>query len=284
MSTTTGPNRRTVLCGLAAALAAPGALAACSSDAGEFQPGTPTQAAPQTTAGGGHAAGPGPGRRRHDRHEGRADDPARPAHGRDGQGLRRLLPAPGHHGRPAPERRHHLPEPLQPVRRRHRRAAQGTRRHRAHRGPRPRRRRLRAGVMRGRARAARPVVARTRRLPVGREPRASGAHHEPCAPRCPPPSLRGAGRAPGRGVGHRRRRDGRRRGARPALGPRRPARLRRPRARGTAGQRRRAPSSPTGRSRSSSSRPARPRRSPPPARGRAPRWRHCGPSTRSPPT
>ena len=42
MSTTTGPNRRTILCGLAAALAAPGALAACSSDAGEFQPGTPT--------------------------------------------------------------------------------------------------------------------------------------------------------------------------------------------------------------------------------------------------
>lgn len=41
MSTTTGPNRRTVLCGLAAALAAPAALAACSSG-GEFQPGTPT--------------------------------------------------------------------------------------------------------------------------------------------------------------------------------------------------------------------------------------------------
>ena len=53
MSTTTGPNRRTVLCGLAAALAVPGALAACSSDPGEFQPGTPTQAAPQPTAGGG---------------------------------------------------------------------------------------------------------------------------------------------------------------------------------------------------------------------------------------
>jgi cytochrome b6-f complex iron-sulfur subunit len=53
VSTTTGPNRRAVLCGLAAALAAPGALAACSSDAGEFQPGTPTQAAPQPTAGGG---------------------------------------------------------------------------------------------------------------------------------------------------------------------------------------------------------------------------------------
>jgi cytochrome b6-f complex iron-sulfur subunit len=53
VSTTTGPNRRTVLCGLAAALAAPGALAACSSDPGEFQPGTPTQAAPQPTAGGG---------------------------------------------------------------------------------------------------------------------------------------------------------------------------------------------------------------------------------------
>jgi len=47
VTTTTGPNRRTVLCGLAAALAAPGALAACSSDPGEFQPGTPTQAAPQ---------------------------------------------------------------------------------------------------------------------------------------------------------------------------------------------------------------------------------------------
>ena len=42
VSTTTGPNRRTILCGLAAALAAPGALAACSSDAGEFQPGTPS--------------------------------------------------------------------------------------------------------------------------------------------------------------------------------------------------------------------------------------------------
>ena len=53
VSTTTGPNRRTILCGLAAALAAPGALAACSSDPGEFQPGTPTQAAPQPTAGGG---------------------------------------------------------------------------------------------------------------------------------------------------------------------------------------------------------------------------------------
>ena len=53
MTTTTGPNRRTVLCGLAAAFAAPGALAACSSDPGEFQPGTPTQAAPQPTAGGG---------------------------------------------------------------------------------------------------------------------------------------------------------------------------------------------------------------------------------------
>lgn len=50
MSTTTGPNRRTVLCGLAAALAAPGALAACSSSPGEFQPGTPTQAAPQSPA------------------------------------------------------------------------------------------------------------------------------------------------------------------------------------------------------------------------------------------
>jgi cytochrome b6-f complex iron-sulfur subunit len=40
VSTTTGPSRRTVLCGLAVALAAPGALAACSSAGG--QPGTPT--------------------------------------------------------------------------------------------------------------------------------------------------------------------------------------------------------------------------------------------------
>ncbi|HSK57732.1 MAG TPA: Rieske (2Fe-2S) protein [Actinomycetospora sp.] len=53
MSTTTGPSRRTVLCGLAVALAAPGALAACSS-AGEFQPGTPTT----TSAAGGGAGVP----------------------------------------------------------------------------------------------------------------------------------------------------------------------------------------------------------------------------------
>jgi cytochrome b6-f complex iron-sulfur subunit len=39
----TAPDRRTVLCGLAVALVAPGALAACSSP-GEFQPGTPTTA------------------------------------------------------------------------------------------------------------------------------------------------------------------------------------------------------------------------------------------------
>ncbi|MDF2977943.1 MAG: hypothetical protein K0S40_2671 [Actinomycetospora sp.] len=51
MPTTTGPSRRTVLCGLAAALAAPGALAACSS-AGEFQPGTPTTT-PAPAPGGG---------------------------------------------------------------------------------------------------------------------------------------------------------------------------------------------------------------------------------------
>ena len=52
VSTTTGPNRRTILCGLAAALAAPGALAACSSDPGEFQPGTPS-----ATPGSGTTAG-----------------------------------------------------------------------------------------------------------------------------------------------------------------------------------------------------------------------------------
>ena len=52
MSTTTGPNRRTVLCGLAAALAAPAALAACSSP-GEFQPGTPTTTAAAPAPGGG---------------------------------------------------------------------------------------------------------------------------------------------------------------------------------------------------------------------------------------
>jgi len=51
VSTTTGPSRRTVLCGLAAALAAPGALAACSS-AGESQPGTPTTT-PAPARGGG---------------------------------------------------------------------------------------------------------------------------------------------------------------------------------------------------------------------------------------
>ncbi|WP_433788015.1 Rieske (2Fe-2S) protein [Actinomycetospora sp. CA-101289] len=52
MSTTTGPNRRTVLCGLAAALAAPAALAACSSP-GEFQPGAPTTTAAPPAPGGG---------------------------------------------------------------------------------------------------------------------------------------------------------------------------------------------------------------------------------------
>lgn len=53
MSTTTGPNRRTVLCGLAAALAAPGALAACSS-AGGLPPGTPiTSPAPAPGGGSG---------------------------------------------------------------------------------------------------------------------------------------------------------------------------------------------------------------------------------------
>jgi nitrite reductase/ring-hydroxylating ferredoxin subunit len=36
--TTTGPSRRTVLCGLAVALATPGALAACSSGAGPSAP------------------------------------------------------------------------------------------------------------------------------------------------------------------------------------------------------------------------------------------------------
>lgn len=51
MSTTTGPSRRTVLCGLAAALAAPGALAACSS-AGELQAGIPTTT-PAPAPGGG---------------------------------------------------------------------------------------------------------------------------------------------------------------------------------------------------------------------------------------
>ncbi|GAA4923627.1 nitrite reductase/ring-hydroxylating ferredoxin subunit [Actinomycetospora succinea] len=58
MSTTTGPDRRTVLCGLAVALAAPGALAACSSGeapsggtaAPAPAPGTSPGAAP--TAGG----------------------------------------------------------------------------------------------------------------------------------------------------------------------------------------------------------------------------------------
>lgn len=50
MPTTTGPTRRTVLCGLAAALAAPGALAACS--AGGPQAATPgtTPAAPAGTS------------------------------------------------------------------------------------------------------------------------------------------------------------------------------------------------------------------------------------------
>ncbi|MDD7935131.1 Rieske (2Fe-2S) protein [Actinomycetospora straminea] len=46
MPTTTGPDRRTVLCGIAAVLAAPGALAACSSSPGEFQPGATTTPAP----------------------------------------------------------------------------------------------------------------------------------------------------------------------------------------------------------------------------------------------
>ncbi|MDD7964719.1 Rieske (2Fe-2S) protein [Actinomycetospora lemnae] len=45
MPTTTGPNRRTVLCGLAAALAVPGALAACSSSAGSAAP-APAPASP----------------------------------------------------------------------------------------------------------------------------------------------------------------------------------------------------------------------------------------------
>jgi cytochrome b6-f complex iron-sulfur subunit len=54
--TTTGPNRRTVLCGLAAALAAPGALAACSS-AGESQPGAPTTTAPAPAAAPGGGTG-----------------------------------------------------------------------------------------------------------------------------------------------------------------------------------------------------------------------------------
>ena len=63
MSTTTGPSRRTVLCGLAVALAAPGALAACSSGGGAAPatappattpPATapPVPAAPEPTAGG----------------------------------------------------------------------------------------------------------------------------------------------------------------------------------------------------------------------------------------
>lgn len=46
MATTPGPNRRQMLCGVAAALAAPAALTACAS-AGEFQPGS----APPTTTG-----------------------------------------------------------------------------------------------------------------------------------------------------------------------------------------------------------------------------------------
>ncbi|WP_378020915.1 Rieske (2Fe-2S) protein [Actinomycetospora rhizophila] len=59
MPTTTGPSRRTVLCGLAVALATPGALAACSSG------GTPSGAAPApapapgTTAPSATAAGGG---------------------------------------------------------------------------------------------------------------------------------------------------------------------------------------------------------------------------------
>ncbi|GAA4792475.1 Rieske (2Fe-2S) protein [Actinomycetospora chlora] len=49
--TSTAPSRRTVLCGLAVALAAPGALAACSSSPGEYQPGATTSAAPSVGGG-----------------------------------------------------------------------------------------------------------------------------------------------------------------------------------------------------------------------------------------
>ncbi|MHC1557456.1 Rieske (2Fe-2S) protein [Actinomycetospora sp. C-140] len=50
----TAPSRRTVLCGVAAALAAPGALAACSSsEPGEYEPGaTTTTSAPAGPSGG----------------------------------------------------------------------------------------------------------------------------------------------------------------------------------------------------------------------------------------
>jgi cytochrome b6-f complex iron-sulfur subunit len=51
VSTTTGPNRRTVLCGLAVALAAPGALAACSSAGTPAPAPGGTQAAPAPAGG-----------------------------------------------------------------------------------------------------------------------------------------------------------------------------------------------------------------------------------------
>ncbi|MEJ2859712.1 Rieske (2Fe-2S) protein [Actinomycetospora flava] len=58
MSTTTGPSRRTMLCGLAVALTAPGALAACSSGGGGAPAAAPAPSptpAPgtETTVGGG---------------------------------------------------------------------------------------------------------------------------------------------------------------------------------------------------------------------------------------